>query len=52
MALSPNLYKYETHESIDCESFDTCESCLYERMTKTPFNVKGEEVNDLLGLYF
>jgi hypothetical protein len=32
--------------SFEFESFDTCESCLLEKMTKTPFTGQS----DLLGL--
>ena len=31
-------------------SFDTCESCLRGKMTKSPFNKQGERASDLLGL--
>jgi hypothetical protein len=31
------LYKYCLLSSFDFESFDTCESCLLRKMTKTPF---------------
>ena len=33
-------------ESLDYESFDTCEPCLMGKMTKTPF--LGTNANDLL----
>ncbi|KAK9042849.1 hypothetical protein V6N11_071204 [Hibiscus sabdariffa] len=32
------------------EQLDVCESCLLGKMTKAPFNGKGERVSDLLGL--
>ncbi|KAK8625706.1 hypothetical protein V6N13_056867 [Hibiscus sabdariffa] len=32
------------------EQFDVCESCLLGKMTKAPFNGKGERASDLLGL--
>ena len=32
-------------ESVDCESFDTCEPCLMGKMTKTPFS---RTMNELL----
>ncbi|KAK8597148.1 hypothetical protein V6N12_065624 [Hibiscus sabdariffa] len=32
------------------EQMDVCESCLLGKMTKTPFNGKGEQASDLLGL--
>jgi hypothetical protein len=35
-------------ESLDCESFDTCEPCLMGKMTKTPFSGTMERANDLL----
>ena len=35
-------------ESLDYESFDTCEPCLMRKMTKTPFSRAMERANDLL----
>jgi uncharacterized protein YuzB (UPF0349 family) len=35
-------------ESLDFESFDTCEVCLMGKMAKTPFNVYFERASDLL----
>ena len=35
-------------ESLDCESFYTCEPCLMGKMTKTPFSGTMERANDLL----
>ena len=35
-------------ESLDFESFDTCESCLVGKMTKTPFSGIMERATDLL----
>ena len=35
-------------ESLDYESFDTCEPCLMGKMTKTPFTGTMEQANDLL----
>ena len=35
-------------ESLDYESFDTCELCLMGNMTKTPFSGTTERANDLL----
>ncbi|KAK8564635.1 hypothetical protein V6N12_058218 [Hibiscus sabdariffa] len=32
------------------EQIDVCESCLLGKMTKAPFNGKGEQASDLLGL--
>ena len=37
-------------ESVDYESYDTCESCLMGKMTKMPFKGKGQRASDLLGL--
>ena len=37
-------------DSFDFESFDTCESCLLGKMTKSPFIHKGERAKELLGL--
>ena len=33
-------------ESLDYESFDTCEPCLMGKMTKTPFSGTMERPND------
>src|SRR4051812_30983037 len=35
---------------FDLESFETCESCLFGKMTKTPFAKSCERASDLLGL--
>jgi hypothetical protein len=35
-------------ESLDFESFDTCEPCLMGKMTKTPFSRIMERATDLL----
>ena len=35
-------------ESLDYESFDTCEPCLMGKMTKTLFSGTMERANDLL----
>ena len=35
-------------ESLDYESFDTCEPCLMGKMTKTPFSGTMEQTNELL----
>nr|GEU91901.1 hypothetical protein [Tanacetum cinerariifolium] len=37
-------------ESINDESFDKCESCISEKMTKKPFNNNIERAIDILGL--
>ena len=44
------LYKLGNLESFDLESYDTCESCLMGKMTKTPFSRKGERATGLLDL--
>ena len=36
--------------SFDFESYDTCESCLMGKITKTPFIGHSERANGLLGL--
>ena len=36
-------------ESLDYESFDTCEPCLMGKMTKTPFSRTMERASDLIG---
>jgi hypothetical protein len=36
--------------SSDFKSFDTCESCLLGKMTKTHFDGQTERASDLLGL--
>ena len=36
--------------SFDYESYDTCESCLKGKMSKTPFNKKGERATETLEL--
>ena len=35
-------------ESLDYESFDTCEPCFMGKMTKTPLSETMERANDLL----
>src|SRR3989337_4217943 len=35
-------------ESLDYESFETCEPCLIGKMTKTPFSETMERATDLL----
>ena len=35
-------------ESLDYESFDTCEPCLMDKMTETPFSGTMERATDLL----
>ena len=36
--------------SFDLESYETCESCLYGKMTKSPYIGKGERASALLEL--
>ena len=42
------LHKDGLLESLDYESFDTCEPCLMSKMTKTPFSGTMEQATDLL----
>ena len=42
------LHVVELLESLDYESFDTCEPCLMGKKTKTPFSGTMEQANDLL----
>ena len=35
-------------ESLDYESFDTCEPCLMGKMTKTPFSITMDRAKELL----
>ena len=35
---------------IDCDTIETCESCLIGKMTKKPFKKKGSRAKDLLEL--
>jgi hypothetical protein len=44
------LHKYGLLDSLDFDSFDTCELCLLGKMTRTPFNGTVERASDLLGL--
>jgi hypothetical protein len=44
------LHKDGLLSSFDFESFGTCESCLLENMTKTPFTGQSERASDLLGI--
>ena len=44
------LHKAGVLGSFDLESYDTCEPCLHGKMTKSPFNKKGERTSDLLSL--
>ena len=37
-------------ESLDYESFDTCEPCLMGKMTNTPFSKTMERADDLLDI--
>ena len=44
------LYKDGLLDSFDFESYETCESCLLGKMTKTPFSGHSEIATNLLGL--
>jgi hypothetical protein len=44
------LHKDGLLSSFDFESFDTCEFCLLEKMTKTHFTGQSERMSDLLRL--
>jgi hypothetical protein len=44
------LHKDGLLASLDFDSFDTYESCLMGKMTKTPFTGFVEWANDLLGV--
>ena len=44
------LHQHGISKSFDFESFETYESCLLEKMTKTPFTGHSKRANDLLGL--
>ena len=44
------LHKQGSLGSFDYESFETCESCLQGKMTKSPFSGKGERAKELLEL--
>ena len=37
-------------EVSDCESLPTCESCLLEKMIKSPFTEKDERASEVLSL--
>jgi hypothetical protein len=43
------LHKDGFLRSFNFESFDTCKSCLLEKMTKAPFTSQSERASDLLG---
>ena len=44
------LHKQGSLGSFDLESYETCESCLLGKMTKSPFSGKGERASALLEL--
>ena len=44
------LHKDGVLSSFDLESYETCESCLHGKITKSPFNKKGERASNLLTL--
>ncbi|KAG6532166.1 hypothetical protein ZIOFF_006004 [Zingiber officinale] len=45
-----HLHKDGLLDSFDFESYETCESCLLGKMTKTPFSGHSERGTNLLGL--
>ena len=44
------LHQVGLLNSFDFESYDTCESCLLDKMTKDPFTGHSERANELLDL--
>ena len=46
------LHKQGSLGSFDFESYETCESCLSGKMTKSPFTGKGEHASAVLDLTF
>jgi hypothetical protein len=46
------LHKDGLPSSFDFESFDTCESCLFGKMTETPFTGQSEKASDLYILMY
>ena len=44
------LYKEKFFDPYDYESFETCESYLMDKMTKTSFSGYGERTSELLAL--
>ena len=44
------LTREKIFEVSDCESLSTCESCLLEKLIKSPFTEKGEQASEVLGL--
>ena len=44
------LHKQGNLGSFDWESYETCESCLSGKMTKSPFTGKGERASGVLDL--
>ena len=44
------LHKEGYRDNYDYESYETCESCLKGKMTKSPFIGSGERAYELLGL--
>ena len=44
------LAQEEILDKNDYKSLPTCESCLFEKMIKSPFTEKGEQPSDILGL--
>jgi len=44
------LHKNGLSDTFEFESYETCRSCLLEKMTKTSFTGQAERASDLLGL--
>ena len=48
VVLETHMSKQVSLGSFDLESYETCESCLSRKMTKSPFTGKGERAIALL----
>ena len=46
------LAQEEIFDDNNYESLSTCESCLLEKMIKSPFTEKGKRASDVLGLVY
>ena len=46
------LYKEKFFNLYDFESYETCESCLIGKMTKSPFTRYRDRTSDILGLIY
>ena len=44
------MIKERIFEIEDCESLLICKSCLFGKMTKSPFKEKDERASDIVGL--